>query len=66
MSDHEQDDSQLLFKGSCESCGSSDANANYSDGHTHCFSCGAHTGPTEGSHAEAPRPTTSSDFAPSM
>jgi twinkle protein len=26
----------------CEACGSSDANALYDDGHTHCFSCGAH------------------------
>lgn len=25
----------------CEACGSSDANSLYTDGHTHCFSCGA-------------------------
>ena len=24
----------------CEHCGSSDANALYTDGHTHCFACG--------------------------
>lgn len=30
---------------SCESCGSSDANGIYSDGHTYCFSCGATTFP---------------------
>lgn len=34
---------------SCEECGSSDANGLYSDGHTHCFSCGHTTFPdTEG------------------
>lgn len=27
---------------SCAECGSSDANAVYEDGSTHCFSCGAH------------------------
>lgn len=27
----------------CAACGSSDANAVYDDGHTHCFSCGART-----------------------
>jgi twinkle protein len=29
----------------CPSCGSSDANALYSDGHYSCFSCGAYTAP---------------------
>jgi twinkle protein len=35
----------------CEACGSSDAKAEYSDGHTHCFSCGEHRseGASEGS-----------------
>ena len=37
-------ESTLIRKGPCEACGSSDANAEYSDGHTHCFSCGKHTG----------------------
>jgi len=31
---------EYLHKSSCENCGSSDANAHYSDGNTHCFSCG--------------------------
>ena len=31
--------SELLYKGPCEACGSSDANATYDDGHTYCFSC---------------------------
>ena len=34
-----QDDSNYMFKGPCDECGSSDANAVYSDGHTYCFSC---------------------------
>jgi len=36
-------DDHVLYKGPCESCNSSDACAVYSDGHTHCFSCGTHT-----------------------
>lgn len=32
-------DSTLLYKGPCSDCGSSDACAVYSDGHTYCFSC---------------------------
>lgn len=38
MSEHESE-SELLYKGACDDCGSSDACARYSDGHTHCFSC---------------------------
>jgi twinkle protein len=34
--------SEYLYKTSCDSCGSSDANAIYSDGGTHCFACGKH------------------------
>ena len=37
------DDSTLLSHGPCDVCGSSDANAQYSDGHSFCFSCEAHT-----------------------
>ena len=32
-------DSNLVRKGPCPDCGSSDACAVYDDGHTHCFSC---------------------------
>lgn len=40
MSDHdEQEDSSLLHKGPCEFCGSSDARAVYTDGHSFCFAC---------------------------
>lgn len=40
-------ESQLVSKGPCSACGSSDACAEYDDGHTHCFSCG-HTARGEG------------------
>lgn len=45
------DSSNFLRHIPCPSCGSSDANSLYSDGHTFCFSCGAHS--QEG--APAPR-----------
>ena len=38
----EQEESQYVYKTSCSGCGSSDANAVYSDGHTYCFSCGTY------------------------
>lgn len=38
MTDHAE--SELVEKGACADCGSSDACATYSDSHTHCFSCG--------------------------
>ena len=37
-----QDESTLVSKGPCDSCGSSDANCTYDDGHTFCFSCRAY------------------------
>jgi len=40
------DDSEFVCHQPCPSCGSSDANSLYSDGHEHCFSCGYHTGAT--------------------
>lgn len=46
-------ESNLLSHGPCESCGSSDANALYDDGHTHCFSCGV----TVQDPSRAPAPT---------
>lgn len=33
-------EASYLYKTNCDSCGSSDANAVYSNGNTHCFSCG--------------------------
>ncbi len=32
-------ENEFLYHSPCENCGSSDANAVYSDGHAHCFSC---------------------------
>lgn len=43
--DGEHEESILLFKGPCDKCGSSDANASYSDGHTFCFVCEERTQP---------------------
>jgi twinkle protein len=34
------EDSTYMYKTRCDNCGSSDANAVYSNGNTHCFSCG--------------------------
>lgn len=41
MTDHEG--SSFVRHIDCNQCGSSDANSEYSDGHTFCFSCGAYT-----------------------
>ena len=38
-----KDTSEYLYKTSCPHCGSSDANAVYSDGHHYCFSCTTYT-----------------------
>lgn len=40
MQEPQESTSELLYKTSCDDCGSSDACCVYSDGHTHCFSCG--------------------------
>nr|WP_246505611.1 toprim domain-containing protein [Coralloluteibacterium stylophorae] len=48
----------MIGKGPCEDCGSSDACASYSDGHTFCFSCGVHhkgEGATPSPAASAPK-----------
>ena len=60
MDDHAED-SALMFKGPCDECGSSDANAVYTDGHTYCFSCDTYgkAEGAEGAYTEsrpAPRP----------
>jgi twinkle protein len=47
-------DSNFIYKAGCESCGSSDANATYDDGHTYCFSCGAYV-PGDGEASAAPQ-----------
>ena len=47
--------SELIDKGPCEDCGSSDACATYTDGHTHCFSCNT-TRQAKGETLESPTP----------
>ena len=42
----ENQESEFVEHGPCEACGSSDGLAHYTDGHTHCFVCQAHTAPT--------------------
>ena len=37
------DESTFLYHSSCPSCGSSDGNSVYSDGHTYCFVCNAYS-----------------------
>lgn len=39
---HHKTEADFVRHVSCEACGSSDANALYSDNHTWCFSCGAY------------------------
>lgn len=50
----EETTSHFLYHVPCDSCGSSDANSFYSDGHQHCFACSAYV-PGDG---EAPRQST--------
>jgi len=38
----QENEGELLYKTSCDKCGSSDANAVYSSDTSYCFSCGAH------------------------
>ena len=45
----EESESTVLFKGPCDECGSSNARAAYSDGHTYCFAC-----PEETAYGKAP------------
>ncbi len=51
---HGDTDSTFIRHIKCPECGSSDANSEYSDGHTYCFACNHHTA-GEGS---TPTPTT--------
>ncbi len=48
---YENTDSEFLHHGECDSCGSSDANAFYSNGTSYCFSCSKWAkGETEGDY----------------
>lgn len=53
-------DSELVSKGACDECGSSDGNALYTDGHTYCFVCnhyvhGESAAPQEPTSGKKPR-----------
>ena len=52
------EDSNYLFLGPCDDCGSSDANAVYSDGHTYCFSCSKYGHAPEGTSSSLERQVT--------
>lgn len=54
--EQEHEGSNFLRHIPCGSCGSSDANSEYDDGHTHCFACGAHTGGTGTPDRPPPKP----------
>jgi len=47
---HNDQDSEFVRHIPCPSCGSSDANSLYTDGHEHCFTCSRHTGPDGEQH----------------
>lgn len=51
------EDSQFLHHTACPSCGSSDANSVYTDGHEYCFACGYHKNAVGGSGPGVARST---------
>ena len=55
---------EYITKGECEKCGSSDANALYSDGHTYCFSCETYTPPDQELKETEPVQKKNTDFSP--
>ena len=59
----ELEESTLIRKEACPHCGSSDANALYSDGHHFCFSCNTHTNAEENTEVFNVEKTTQ-DFSP--
>jgi twinkle protein len=59
----DNNESNYLFKGSCDECGSSDAKAVYSDGHTYCFSCDSYGRP-EGSESLTPKQKPKGELLP--
>jgi len=56
--------SELITHGECDKCGSSDANALYSDGHMYCFSCETYTPPDEEVKMNEPVKIKNTDFSP--
>ena len=60
-----EEESEFLHHTRCPTCGSSDANAVYDDGHTYCFSCGASTRGDGSAPRKEPRITKSNkDITP--
>lgn len=57
------EENDYLYKTSCDHCGSSDANAVFSDGHTYCFSCEHRTPPDDSKELKTTNPT-SKPFTP--
>ena len=55
---------EYVCKGECEKCGSSDANALYSDGHCYCFSCETYTPPEQDMDSTKPDKIHNSGFNP--
>jgi len=58
MEHDEMDDVEFIAHEACPKCGSSDANAVYTDGHTYCFSCEAYAAP-DGGVPSSPTPSRS-------
>ena len=52
-----QTDSQETHRGECDSCGSSDGNVHYNDGHAYCYVCETYTPPDRRDNVVTPIPT---------
>ena len=50
-------ESEFLYHSQCDACGSSDANANYSNGTAYCFACGKWAKTEDGQPTNTPRNT---------
>ncbi|QSI31459.1 toprim domain-containing protein [Variovorax sp. RKNM96] len=60
---HDDSESVCIQKGPCAACGSSDGNAEYSDGHSFCFVCNHHT-PADGATSTRKTAKVPKDFDP--
>lgn len=60
----ETNEATHLYKTNCGACGSSDANAVYSDGHRYCYSCGNYTHPDNADSPSMTSPAPAMDFNP--
>lgn len=62
MASHEETESVFLRHVPCDSCGSTDANSLYSDGHQFCFACNKHVKGDGEAMVEAPRAPSNDDL----